>query len=222
MLVLKFCSTSLDNCLPLVYYIFENYPLGGFKMFAKRLLLLMDKNNYKQSDLADLLGLTRGAVSKMINEGGTPSVETLRKLRKIFNVSIDYLLGLDIEDIMDALDRHNFAEIAAKIKKIREDKNLTQKEFARYNDIDTRDVIDLENEKATSIDVLQKISFYSGVGLYELMGEPSHPLTTHDIEYKNILKFAADLGNKEFMEIAMAIKESGVSPDDIVIARKIN
>jgi transcriptional regulator with XRE-family HTH domain len=190
------------------------------RMFSKRLQFLMDRENYNQAKLAELLGVSAPAVSKILKDG-VASVETLKKLRKIFNVSIDYLLGLDIDDTMEVLNRHDFKEVVAKIIEIREDKKLTQKEFAKYNDIDTQEIIDLENGKAPSLEVLQKISYYSGIDLYRLMGEQSQPITTNDIEYKNILKFAANLENKEYIEIAMSIKESGVNPNDIVISKKL-
>nr|WP_242856113.1 hypothetical protein [Ruminiclostridium josui] len=42
-----------------------------------------------------------------------------------------------------------------------------------------------------------------------------------DIEYQNIVKFAIDMENKDYIKIAMQIKESGLSPEEIVIARKL-
>lgn len=190
-------------------------------MFSKRLQILMDKHKLKPADLARKLEITPQAISKMLKEGGNPSLENLIKLRKTFNVSIDYLLGLDLEDVMDILKNQNYNQVSENVKKLREGKNLTQKEFARFNNINVQDVIDIENGKPSNIDILQKISYFSVVSLYELIGEQNHPFTTDDIEHLNILKFAANLENREFIEIAIKIKNSGIHLQDVVVSRKL-
>ncbi len=67
---------------------------------------------------------------------------------------------------------------------------------------------------------MQKICYYSNISLYEIIGKQQLHVV-EDIEYQNIVKFAIDMENKDYIKIAMQIKESGLSPEEIVIARKL-
>lgn len=57
------------------------------------LLELRKKNNLTQDELADKLFVTRQAVSRWEAGETTPNVETLKLLSKLFDVSINTLLG---------------------------------------------------------------------------------------------------------------------------------
>lgn len=188
-------------------------------MFSKRLQFLMNKFNYNQTKVAELIGVSPPAISKMLKDGTTPSIDNLKKLRKIFNTTLDFLLGVDLEDAMDLLDTPS-NKIPENLKMLRESKNLTQKEFARFNDILVQDVVDIENGMSPSIDILQKISYYSGVSLYDIIGKKDIEVS-EDMELQKITKFAIDIENREYIKIAMSMKETGLNPEDIIIARKL-
>lgn len=66
---------------------------GCNSIFAKRLILLMERNSTKQIDLANYLGLTKQTIIKYKKGEIVPSIEVLQKICKYFNVSSDYLLG---------------------------------------------------------------------------------------------------------------------------------
>lgn len=51
------------------------------------------KNGLSQDELAEKLFVTRQAVSRWETEETTPNVETLKQLSKLFNVSINTLIG---------------------------------------------------------------------------------------------------------------------------------
>lgn len=59
----------------------------------------------KQEQVADLIGVTKSAVSAYENDLRQPSYETLIRLANLYNVSTDYLLGrsdmvsLDLSDL---------------------------------------------------------------------------------------------------------------------------
>lgn len=55
----------------------------------------------KQQDIADYLKISRQAYSHYENGQRQPTPETLQKLADYFGVSVDYLLGRDINPIMD-------------------------------------------------------------------------------------------------------------------------
>jgi len=61
--------------------------------FAENLKTIRKKRNITQEQLADILDVSRQAVSKWESEGGYPETETLLLLAKEMNVSLDYLFS---------------------------------------------------------------------------------------------------------------------------------
>ena len=61
--------------------------------FADRLLDLRRKAGYSQEQLADLLGVSRQAISKWEGAQGRPEVDNVVKLSQIYRVSTDYILA---------------------------------------------------------------------------------------------------------------------------------
>lgn len=59
---------------------------------ADRLLELRRKAGYSQEQLADLLGVSRQAISKWEGAQGRPEVDNVVKLAQIYRVSTDYIL----------------------------------------------------------------------------------------------------------------------------------
>lgn len=60
---------------------------------AERLQELRKKSNYSQEQVADLLGISRQAISKWESGQGKPEVDNIIKLTEIYKVSADYLLS---------------------------------------------------------------------------------------------------------------------------------
>lgn len=60
--------------------------------FADRLLDLRRKAGYSQEQLADLLGVSRQAISKWEGAQGRPEVDNVVKLSQIYRVSADFIL----------------------------------------------------------------------------------------------------------------------------------
>lgn len=70
----------------------ENYENKKFRDRASDLII---KSNLTQAELKEALGVSAGTISDLKNKKSPPpNAETLYKLSKFFNVSIDYLLGL--------------------------------------------------------------------------------------------------------------------------------
>lgn len=63
--------------------------------FSKKLKQLRIQNNLKQSDIAELCNVTRSAVSNWENSRRFPEIESVTVLSKVFNVSVEELLGTD-------------------------------------------------------------------------------------------------------------------------------
>lgn len=63
-------------------------------LFSQRLKDLLKSTGYSQAQLADNLGVVQQTVSKWVNGKAEPDITTLIKCAALFNVSIDYLLGV--------------------------------------------------------------------------------------------------------------------------------
>ncbi len=60
---------------------------------AERLLKLRREAGYSQEQTAELLGISRQAVSKWESGQGKPDLDNLIRLTEIYNVSADYILS---------------------------------------------------------------------------------------------------------------------------------
>lgn len=81
--------------------------------FATRLYNLRDSADLKQNELAKMLNLNSGAVSKYEHSRSQPVMFTLIRLAEIFHVSVDYLIG--ISDIPNPYTAENFTPKEANI-----------------------------------------------------------------------------------------------------------
>lgn len=59
---------------------------------AERLQALRKKAGYSQEQVAEMLGLSRQAISKWESGQGKPEIDNIVKLTEIYNVSADYIL----------------------------------------------------------------------------------------------------------------------------------
>ena len=58
-----------------------------------KIIQLRKQNNFSQSDLAKKIGASRTIVGNYERNSNTPSIEMIVKIAKVFNVSVDYLIG---------------------------------------------------------------------------------------------------------------------------------
>lgn len=63
--------------------------------YIDRLISLREDNDIEQKELAELLGITQSAYSKYEKRRCKMSIEDLIKLCKYYNVSADYVLGIE-------------------------------------------------------------------------------------------------------------------------------
>ena len=68
-------------------------------MFAERLKILRKKAGYSQQHLADIMQVTQQAVGKWETGRSAPDLEGLNILSRHFNVTTDYLLGNEQENV---------------------------------------------------------------------------------------------------------------------------
>lgn len=60
-----------------------------------------------QVELAKLLGVTKQSVSNWENDNILPSIDMLIRLAEFFQVSTDYMLGLDTKETIDVTELTN-------------------------------------------------------------------------------------------------------------------
>lgn len=70
-------------------------------MISDKIKYLREKNNFTQSALAKKLSVTRSSVNAWEMGISVPSTTLIVELAKLFHVSTDYLLGLDISATLD-------------------------------------------------------------------------------------------------------------------------
>ena len=63
--------------------------------FSKRLIQLREQRGITQQELADKLKITRQSLSLYEKAERTINIELLARIADFFNVSTDYLLGMD-------------------------------------------------------------------------------------------------------------------------------
>jgi CYTH domain-containing protein/DNA-binding XRE family transcriptional regulator/thymidylate kinase len=63
--------------------------------FGEKIYKLRKQSGFSQNQLGELLGLSGKTISKWENGGAKPQLDTMKKLSKIFGVSVDELLCMD-------------------------------------------------------------------------------------------------------------------------------
>ena len=102
-------------------------------MLGDRIKLYRENKNMTQNDLADILEVSAGTVSKYESGNLEPSIESIKRLAEVFEISIDELLN-DKEDKFD-ISKINVLDILREQKEMKLKGNLyhqTQVSFA-YN-----------------------------------------------------------------------------------------
>lgn len=74
--------------------------------FSENLKLVRKQKNITQEELAQLLGVSRQAISKWESENGYPETEKLLLLSKTLNISLDYLMN----DILEMQEKEKNEE----------------------------------------------------------------------------------------------------------------
>lgn len=63
--------------------------------FAENLKYLRNSRQLTQKELANILGLTANCICEWEKNRSEPSISTIKKIADVFDVSADYLLGLE-------------------------------------------------------------------------------------------------------------------------------
>lgn len=119
-------------------------------MFSDRLRLLRQEMGYTQRLIGERLGVSQQTVAQWERGTREPDHKTLKRIASLFNVSLDYLMGVD-----KAID----TQIAENIKRLRERLGVSQSALAKYLGVDVQKIDAFEQGKELpSVSELEKIS----------------------------------------------------------------
>lgn len=86
--------------------------------FSYRLTVLLDENNMTQTQLAQKIGTSNVTICRYLTGERTPRIDVLTKIAYVFNVSLDYLLGLSEDKKVKNSDENYDLDIAMSIGKL--------------------------------------------------------------------------------------------------------
>ena len=75
-------------------------------LLGERLKELRMERNMSQQELGNLLGITKVSVCGYENGTRSPSIDTLCEIARVFGVSTDYLLGMEIPIIANDIGEY--------------------------------------------------------------------------------------------------------------------
>lgn len=76
------------------YFIEKNEGMEGFPIHAQRIARLMHENQYTNKALAEEINVSPTTIQKILRKSEfSPSMRDIVKIAKVFNVSVDFLVG---------------------------------------------------------------------------------------------------------------------------------
>lgn len=86
--------------------------------FSYRLSVLLEENNLSQTKLAKKIGTSNVTICRYLNGERIPRLDVIAKMASVFNVSLDYLLGLSKNRKSEGTGEYSDVDIALLIKYI--------------------------------------------------------------------------------------------------------
>ena len=86
--------------------------------FIYRLTVLLDENNMTQTQLAKKIGTSNVTICRYLTCERWPRLDVVTKIAAVFNISLDYLLGLSDDKNVQTSDGNYDLDIAMSIGKL--------------------------------------------------------------------------------------------------------
>lgn len=106
------------------------------EIFVKRLIELMENADMTQIELAKKIGTTNVTISRYISGERCPRIEIIAQIAKVFNVSIDYLLGLPSGKTNQYIENESMVDlykIVSRLGFLNTDHKLSKKQITLIN-----------------------------------------------------------------------------------------
>lgn len=100
--------------------------------FSYRLTVLLDENNMTQTQLAKKIGTSNVTICRYLTCERIPRLDVVTKIASVFNISLDYLLGLsDDKDIQvsDEISDLNIALLISKLYSLDDNSHLSKNQI---------------------------------------------------------------------------------------------
>ena len=118
-------------------------------MISERLLDIRDEANLKQEDMATILKVSQSNYSRWENGKELIPLNKLNLLCNHFKVSMDYVIGISRNSKCQEIYDFKKEVIGKNLKKLREDKNMTQQELATFLNTTQSPISAYESGKTT-------------------------------------------------------------------------
>lgn len=144
-------------------------------MIGKRIKQLRKSSGLTQAELGNKLGVIKQTVSSWENDVSSPNSDTLSSMARIFNVTVDYLLGNEKAGIDYAnyqMDTSEFiGSFMDRLKEILKEKGIPEKDFSAITGFHPDDAdAYLYGNRIPSIEDLIKLSGSLHVSADYLLG----------------------------------------------------
>ncbi len=124
---------------------------------------LRKENNYTQIELAKILNVKNNTYSKWESLTNDMSITKCNELANFYHVSLDYLLGLSNTKTNENIKEDiNLGLLPIRMRELRKNHNITQKELGNYIDLNQRTYSHYEDGSRipTTIKLLKIANFY--------------------------------------------------------------
>ena len=102
-------------------------------MFGKRLKQLRERNGLTQEQLAKTFNLLKSSISMYENDIRLPNIEIIKDFANYFNVSTDYLLGIEKNNTIDEelIEQQALKNALQKAGFMKKDEDLSNEELKK-------------------------------------------------------------------------------------------
>ncbi|WP_427340556.1 helix-turn-helix domain-containing protein [Caloranaerobacter sp. DY30410] len=142
-----------------------------------RIIKILEKKGWSKYRLAKKAGIAHSTLHDILTgKNANPNTRTLEKLAEALGVSIneffDEMSESKLATQKNKIHSENNTEIGKRIKKLRKEKGLTQKELAEKSNLSRSYLADLERDRYNpSLDSLKQIANALGVHVSILLDE---------------------------------------------------
>lgn len=172
-LICSLLSVSSDYLLGLKDENSETVPITGISGINSEKLVanidsLAKKANMSRNKALIESGAGKDFVTNITQKGQTPAVSKVVQLAKYFGVSVDYLLGLDVE--LNVKEKLGVCKIP-KLFELMKERNITAKKLSDDTKISTGNISDWKSGRSTpSAERIVLLATYFGVSSDYLLG----------------------------------------------------
>lgn len=145
----------------------------------------------KQIELCNILGVSQGALSGWENGRYEPDIKSMNKMAEIFNITVDELLGRNIETVPPT-NPHGILVYRGKVnmdnlKKIRLKSGYSQKDFAKLIHVPPNTYNQWENgTREPDYEMISRIADYFNVTVDYLLGREQDSQNENNSKNKGI------------------------------------